>query len=61
MSPSRLRLTANGTLYDKEVTGSNPVLTTKVKIMKIVLIIIGVILVVKLAFFMADFHGKDIK
>jgi hypothetical protein len=41
--------------------GSNPVLTTKVKIMKIVLIIIGVILVVKLAFFMADFHGKDIK
>lgn len=29
--------------------------------MKIVLIIIGVILLIKLAFFMADFHGKDIK
>ena len=29
--------------------------------MKIVLIIIGVMLIVKLAFFMSDFHGKDIK
>jgi len=29
--------------------------------MKIVLIIIGVILLVKLAFFMADFNGKNIK
>ena len=46
VSPSRLRLTANGTLYDKEVVGSSPALTTmnfKFFFILILCLIIGLI------------------